>query len=93
MSLIESKANETATEGREGPLPAREPGSQETYLQSADSREAGRANLLYKVCKRTIERGGCPEDMALRVSVFYGAGLISTEEYDGLTALLNRENG
>ncbi len=92
MSLIESKANETATEGREGPLPQGS-GSQETYLQSADSREAGRANLLYKVCKRTIERGGCPEDMALRVSVFYGAGLISTEEYDGLTALLNRENG
>lgn len=50
-------------------------------------------NLLYKVCKRTIERGGFPEDMALRVNVFYGTGLITTEEYDGLMALLIRENG
>ena len=45
-------------------------------------------SLLYKVCKRTIQREGCPEDMALRVNVFYGAGLISTEEYGELTALL-----
>lgn len=45
-------------------------------------------SILYKVCKRTIERGGYPEDMALRVNVFYGAGLISTEEYDGLIGML-----
>ena len=45
-------------------------------------------SILYRVCKRTIERGGYPEDMALRVNVFYGAGLISTEEYDGLMGML-----
>lgn len=45
-------------------------------------------SILYKVCKRTIERGSYPEDMALRVHVFYGAGLISTEEYDGLMGML-----
>ena len=43
---------------------------------------------MYRVCKRTIERGGYPEDMALRVNVFYGAGLISTDEYDGLMGML-----
>lgn len=45
-------------------------------------------SILYRVCKRTIERGSYPEDMALRVNVFYGAGLISTEEYDGLMGML-----
>lgn len=45
-------------------------------------------SIMYKVCKRTIERGSYPEDMALRVNVFYGAGLISTEEYDGLMGML-----
>lgn len=45
-------------------------------------------SIMYKVCKRTIERGGYPEDMALRVNVFYGSGLITTEEYDELMALM-----
>lgn len=45
-------------------------------------------SIMYKVCKRTIERGSYPEDMAMRVNVFYGAGLISTEEYDGLMGML-----
>ena len=39
-------------------------------------------SLMYKVCERTIRRGGYPDDMALRVNVFYGGGLISTEEYE-----------
>lgn len=47
-------------------------------------------SIMYKVCKRTIIRGNYPEDMAMRINVFYGAGLISTEEYDELMALLNK---
>lgn len=45
-------------------------------------------NILFKVCKRTIERGNYPEDMTMRINVFYGAGLISTEEYNELIAML-----
>lgn len=45
-------------------------------------------SLMYHVCHRTILRGGYPEDMALRVNVFYGGGLISTEEYNRLMELL-----
>ena len=32
-------------------------------------------SLMYKVCYRTINRGGYPEDMTMRVNVFYGGGL------------------
>ena len=45
-------------------------------------------NMMYKVCKRTIERGNYPEDMKLRINVFYGGGLITTEEYNLLISLL-----
>lgn len=45
-------------------------------------------SIMYRVCKRTIERGSYPEDMAMRVNVFYGAGLISTKEYDGLMGMM-----
>lgn len=45
-------------------------------------------SLMYKVCERTIRRGGYPEDMSLRVNVFYGGGLITTEEYHQLMELL-----
>lgn len=45
-------------------------------------------SIMYKVCKRTIERGNYPEDMAMRINVFYGAGLINSEEYDELVNLL-----
>lgn len=45
-------------------------------------------SLMYKVCMRTIDRGSYPEDMAMRINVFYGAGLISTEEYDELMNML-----
>lgn len=48
-------------------------------------------SLMYKVCERTIYRGNYPEDMALRVNVFYGGGLISTEEYDLLMGMLANE--
>lgn len=45
-------------------------------------------SIMYKVCKRTIERGNYPEDMDMRINVFYGAGLISTKEYDELMSML-----
>ena len=45
-------------------------------------------SIMYKVCKRTIERGNYPEDMSMRINVFYGAGLISTKEYDELMGML-----
>ena len=48
-------------------------------------------SLMYKVCERTIRRGGYPEDMALRVNVFYGGCLISTEEYGLLMELLGQQ--
>lgn len=49
-------------------------------------------SILYRVCQRTISRGGYPQDMSLRISVFYGAGLITTEEYDSLLTLLSGED-
>ena len=45
-------------------------------------------SIMFKVCKRTIERGNYPEDMLMRINVFYGAALINTEEYNELTAML-----
>ena len=45
-------------------------------------------SIMFKVCKRTIERGNYPEDMEMRINVFYGGGLISTEEYDELMGML-----
>ena len=45
-------------------------------------------SVMYKVCKRTIKRGNYPEDMDMRINVFYGAGLISTEEYSELMDML-----
>lgn len=45
-------------------------------------------SIMYKVCKRTIKRDNYPEDMAMRINVFYGAGLIFTEEYNELMAML-----
>lgn len=45
-------------------------------------------SIMYKVCKRTIERGNYPEDMTVRVKAFYEAKLITTEEYDKLMGML-----
>lgn len=47
-------------------------------------------SIMYKVCKRTIEIGNYPEDMEMRINVFYGGGLISTEEYDELMGMLSK---
>ena len=45
-------------------------------------------SIMYKVCKRTIERGNSPEDMLKRIEVFYNAGLISAEEYTELIGMI-----
>ena len=42
------------------------------------------SDLIYRVCKRTIRRGGYPADMQTRLDVFYAGGKLSTEEYDEL---------
>lgn len=47
-------------------------------------------SIMYKVCKRTIERGNYPEDMIMRINVFYGAGLIDTDEYNELINMINK---
>lgn len=45
-------------------------------------------SLLYRVCKRTIQRGNYPADMTTRIDVFYAGGKISTEEYEELIGLI-----
>lgn len=45
-------------------------------------------STMFKVCKRVIERGNYPEDMVMRVNVFYGGGLITTDEYNELMNML-----
>lgn len=47
-------------------------------------------SIMYKVCKRTIERGNYPEDMEKRINVFYGADLITIDEYNELTNLISK---
>ena len=47
-------------------------------------------SIIYKVCKRTIQRENYPEDMAMRINVFYGAGLINTDEYNELIAIIGK---
>lgn len=46
-------------------------------------------SIMYKVCKRTITRGNYPEDMKMRINVFYGGNLINTEEYNELMNMLS----
>ena len=45
-------------------------------------------SIMFKVCKRTIERGDYPEDMIVRIEVFHNAGLISVEEYNTLIGMI-----
>ena len=49
------------------------------------------SDLIYRVCKRTIRRGGYPADMQTRLDVFYAGGKLSTAEYDELCGLLEAE--
>ena len=46
------------------------------------------SDLIYRVCKRTIQRGNYPADMATRLDVFYAGGKLTTEQYDELAELL-----
>lgn len=46
------------------------------------------SDLIYRVCKRTIERGNYPADMQTRLDVFYAAGKLTTEQYDELTLMI-----
>ena len=45
-------------------------------------------NVMFKVCKRTIERGNYPENMRNRVGTFFNANLINDEEYNILINML-----
>lgn len=45
-------------------------------------------SIMYKVCKRTIERGAAPENMADRIKAFRGANQISVDEYNEQMAML-----
>lgn len=47
-------------------------------------------NMMYNVCKRTIERGNYPENMVDRVKTFYDAKLISEKEYNELMEKLKK---
>lgn len=46
------------------------------------------SDLIYRVCKRTIQRGGYPTDMQDRLDVFYASDKLTTEQYDELSGLL-----
>ena len=45
-------------------------------------------SVMFKVCKRTIERGNYPENMRNRVEAFFNANLINDEEYNILINML-----
>ena len=45
-------------------------------------------SLIYKVCKRTIERGNYPSDMGVKIEAFYKANLITEEEYNELKEMM-----
>ena len=45
-------------------------------------------NIMYKVCKRTIERGNYPEDMLKRLEAFSKADLITLQQYEELVTML-----
>lgn len=47
-------------------------------------------NIIYSVCKRTIERGDYSQDLITRIDAFYKANLFSKKEYEELKKLLNK---
>ena len=61
------------------------------YGGKNDEEEQETEHLIYRVCKRTIRRGGYPADMQTRLDVFYAGGKLSTEEYDELCGMLEAE--
>lgn len=46
-------------------------------------------SIMYKVCKRIIERDNYPEDMIARIEAFYKANLINNEEYNILIDMIS----
>ncbi len=50
------------------------------------------SDLIYRVCKRTIKRGNYPDDMQMRLDVFYATGKLTTEQYDELVSMLGYIN-
>lgn len=47
-------------------------------------------SIMFKVCKRVIERGNYPEDMSIRIYTFYNAGLINDEEQETLINMIEK---
>ena len=48
--------------------------------------------MLYRVLKRTIERGGYqPEEMQEKLDVFYAADRITLAQYQELTTMVVKE--
>lgn len=45
-------------------------------------------NIIYDVCKRTLLRGDAPEDMGMRLVVFFKNNLITAEQYNELFQLM-----
>lgn len=45
-------------------------------------------NLIYNVCKRTIQRGDAPADMADRLKLFYEKDKLTMSQYSELMKLL-----
>lgn len=49
-------------------------------------------SMLFKVLKRTIERGKNLEDMQEKLDIFLAAGKLTIEEYEILVAMLHGED-
>lgn len=45
-------------------------------------------NLIYNVCKRTIQRGDVPADMADRLKLFYEKNKLTVAQYNELMGML-----
>lgn len=50
-------------------------------------------SMLYKVLKRTIERGKNLDDMQDKLDIFLAAGKLTIEEYEELVELLHEITG
>lgn len=44
--------------------------------------------VIYRVCKRTIQRGNYPADMQTRLNVFLAAAELTLAEYEELTTMI-----
>ena len=48
-------------------------------------------NVIYNACKRTILRKDYPQNMSMRLKVFYENNLITEEQYNELIKLMEVE--